>query len=258
MNKNKSTLYILLTLCIATLAIIMSIFASRGTADRFVIAIPESHGTLIKDASTLSTLLGKPVDIQIHSDESALIRAIRAGEADAFITSSFTFISEYANLNNAKAVFGIPTDYYLVSSIGVNDKKNKIAVFDPYISKLLQNDTSFSTVTIYGTHERIVALEEAYVSQIIMHASYLDTSRHAVVDRLSTKGYTEDLFVLSLEWIDYDQEHQHALIDALEKAMRLPLEKPLEDELLRAMSHLFSLETISTRYYYSDLVYGKD
>lgn len=258
MSKNKSILYIFVTLIIAASAITLSVNASIKAEDRFIIAIPESHKSLIKDVSSLTSLLDKPVDIMIHPDESALIRSIRNGEADAFITSSFNFISDFSKLNHAKAIFGIPSDYYLVSRIGADGVQNKVAVFDPYISQILQNGASYSTMTIYGTHERLVTLEEAYVSHIIMHASYFDSEKYTIINQLSTRGYTQDLFVLTSEWIDYDQENEHALLDALEKALRLPLEKPIEDELIRAMSHLFRLETISTRYYYSDLVYSKD
>ncbi len=258
MKDSIKPLAIIATLIISAVAIFFSIKTTISTSERFIIAVTEAHRSLFVDKTKLATLLDRPVDIIVFSDESALTGSIRSGEADAYVTSPFYFISEFSRLENAKAIFGIESDYYLVSKKDVDNETTKVAVFDPYMSQILQGTEPLSPVTIYGTHDRLVAMDEAYVSHVIIHASYFDDQKHLIKDRMSTKGYTQDLFILTSEWVDFDAENGHALIDALASAMKTPPDKPIEEELLRTMSYLFRLEAISTRYYYADLVHIKE
>lgn len=258
MKDNIKPLYIIAILIITTIAVFFSVKSSIDTKERFVIAVTEAHRSLIVDKTKLAAMLDRSVDIIVHSDESALAGSIRSGEADAYIVSPFYFISEFSRLENAKAIFGIESEYYLVSKKDAVNETNKVAVFEPYMSQILQDTEPLSPVTIYGTHDRIVAMDEAYVSHIIIHASYFDDQKYVIKDRMSAKGYTQDLFVLTSEWIDYDTENGHALTDALGSAMKMQPDKPIEEELLRTMSYLFRLEDISTRYYYADLVHSNE
>lgn len=258
MNRLKPSFYIAMTLTLSVIAIFLSIYNSVNERNDFVIALTPEFRSLMSQTNTLSEQLERPVKVVVLENENELIKSVYSGEVDAYVTNSFFYIEQYAKLNGARAVFGIPSDYFLVSLMNSDSTHQRVGVFDTFIPKLLIGNETYTNVFIPDSHKRITALNEDFVSHIILHESSLDVTKHKIVEKMSNRGYTQDLFILTSEWIEYDQAHNHVLLELLQNALSKPLVKPIESEILSAMTFLFRLEFIPTRYYYKDLVYSSN
>ncbi|HAS73452.1 MAG TPA: hypothetical protein DCS67_04850 [Clostridiales bacterium UBA8960] len=256
MNRLKSSFYIVMTLVISIAAIVLSIYTSNDARNHFVIALTPEHRSLFDQTHILSEGIKRPVKVIELENEYELKKRIYSGEVDAYVVGSFFYIEQYSQLGGSWAVFGVPSDYYLVTLMNHESTQNRVAAFDSFMPSILIGDGSLSNVLIYDSEKRLIALSEDYVSHIIIHASSFDPTKHQIVEKMSNRGYTEDLLILTAEWIEYDTEHNHDLIRTLSQVMTKPLDKPAESEVLSAMTYLFRNEYIPTRYYYKDLVYS--
>lgn len=273
MISKKNAFIIALILGLGVFAIFINLLTYQIESNAFTIAVTDSQSAMFQNLDRLSNDLSTKVVLKKYANEFELMKAVYSGQVDAYSINLFRYIESYSKLPSGKAIVGIPTDYYLVASrkmvampdyvdklAATEDSRGKITrpkigIFESVISEQLLSGIRYSSITYSDSNERLKALNDSIIDYAIIREDYFDTTQYVVLKKLTDFGYTQDVFVLSREWIDNDIEDHLNIVTSIINAFTKTVTTPNEDEVIRAMTYLFNTERIQTRYYYKDLVY---
>lgn len=274
MVSKKNTFIIVLILALGVFAIFINLLTYKMESSAFTIGVTESKSDLFYDLDRLSSDLSNKVVLKTYISESELMKAVYSGQVDAYPINLFSYIESFSKLPSGKAIIGIPSDYYLIASyekINMPDyvdkltltedsrgkiSRPKIGVFESVISEQLLDGIRFSSMTYSDSKERLKALNDSIIDYAIVRDDYYDSDQYAIIKKISDIGYTQDVFVLSKEWIDKDIEEHLNIVSSIINVISTKVTSPDEDQVIRAMTYLFNSERLQTRYYYKDLVYS--
>ncbi len=254
--KSLKTLTLFIIVCfISSAAIALALNAQKKADAPFTIAITRSHAKLFEQFKNLSSKLSTEVVLEIYENESDLMKAVYGGDVDAYSINVFSYIEQFADLPNGKAILGLPSEYYLIAKQDREVARPKIGIFDKTLTFYMLQGAKYTTVSYSNTSERLQALNDGLIDYAIIASADFEVGKAIIVKKMSDLGYNEDLFVLNRPWIDADIEAGLDIVENISKALTQATKAPDEILLMRAMSELFKEEKIPTRYYYKDLVY---
>lgn len=267
--------------------ILLNVYLDTLSQKMFVIGVTHSHDQMLTQTKTLEGIVEQKIQIKTYNDEVELMKAVYSGEIDAFVINAFNYIDSYSELEGAKAILGIPADYYLISQkakivasgdasqagaseIGASstDTSNSkvapkddvsfaVGTYDELLSEYLISGIDFKTTRdFYSPLDAIKALRDGIIQYACVPKSYYDADEHDILKKISTMGYTQDVLVLTQAWLEKETMDDLRLIPAFKKAIVVETTLPDESQIMNIMTLLFNAEINETRYYYDDLVFN--
>lgn len=249
MKSSRLWLLSLFILALSCLAIYANTLWLRNEKKPFTIGITRYTTQLTIDTKSLEKILSREILVVYYEDESALLKALYEHKLDAFLINPFDFITHHQSLGGAKAIASLKVDYFLISKIDSSGDFKSVASFDDHISAILINQRNIKQIHISKPLERLAALQDGLVDLIVIESAYYDSTKHQIIEKISSKGYDFNLLVL----IEDDQQIARDIqVNLFEN---VAIQVPDEEKLMRVMNHLFQMEIIKKRIEYSDLVY---
>lgn len=253
--KSRLNLIILMLIIIGVSAFLAGIYFELKPSKSFIIALTEEHLDQFKSENTLPKILNKGVELKIYQSRNDLLKAVYSEDIDAYIVDAFHYIQNYQSSARSRAIYGIPTNKYLVAKTNEVISRPRIASFDEIIANVLINNKEHSVV-LYDSEKTIInALHSDFVDLAVLTTKDVATDEFYTLNSLVTLGFTEDVLILSSKWFTDDTDEHLEIITALNAVFKQARSAPDEVSLLNVMGYLFKAERIPTRYYYKDLVY---
>lgn len=255
MNQKKNPLLIILILVLACTVIAINFWEINLRKNTLTIGLTPQQMTLL--SSKVPFDLGDPFKVKLvtYETEQALLQAIYAKKVDVYILDTYRYIEQFAKLPSSRAVFGIPSDYYLITLSDEQVKRPRVGMLSNSISEHLLKGKVYSEHLYSDYKECLQALNNGLIDQAVLQERYVDESKFKVLSKLSSLGYKEDLLIVSTSWLEKNDDEDLALLNNIASMYEMNLEKPNETQLVDVMTELFTSENIPTRYYYKDLVY---
>lgn len=260
MKKQVVILGIVIIICTAFALILNFLFALQEK-NIFKIGITSTTSLQFRNNDAIEEVVGIPVKLIIYPSEADLIKNLRSDQLDAYTMNSFTFIENFASTEGDRAILGVPNDYFLVT-LNTTEliEMPKIGLIDEHMSSLLISNMTpgHTTKDFSDPHDGLRALNDAQITHLVIPEALYDKKNHRIVEKLSFLGYTEELLILTKYWQDFDFENDYPLLQAINESLKEDLSAPNTDQLMNAMTYLFNLDKLNTRYYYEDLVHQEE
>lgn len=271
MNRNKIGMLTLLVCFFSAAALFLNFYLDAKTKEFFIIGMDRSHDRLQLNTDKLSETVGQDVRVLYFDDEADLLKSVYQGDIDAYILNTFNYISQLDQLEGAKAILGVSTDYYLVANktifptfteIPLYEEKSpdtptfKVGITEPLISDFILSTTSLKTsISKLKPTEIIRALDEGLIDFAVISKSDYRENHHLILKKASDLDYQEDVLILTQEWIELETIEDMGIVAAID--FESEVEKlPVEAHMMNIMTLLFNAEINDTRYYFDDLVFN--
>ena len=260
MKKQIVILGVVIIIC-TSLALILNLVFTLQEKNIFKIGIASTSPLRIADTKDLEEAIGIPVQLMIYPSEAELIKNLRSDQLDAYTMNPFTFIENFASTEGDRAILGIPNDYFLVT-LNTTEliEMPKIGLIDEHMSSLLISSITpgHTTKEFSDPQDGLRALNDGQITHLVIPKALYDKNNHRIVEKLSFLGYSEELLILTKYWQDFDFENDYPLQQAINDSLYEALSPPDTNQLINAMTYLFNLEKLNTRYYYEDLVHQEE
>lgn len=253
--KSRLNWVILMLIIIGATAFITGVYFERMPSKRFIIALTEEHLDQFNNENSLPKILNKDVELRIYQSRNDLLKAVYSEDVDAYIVDAFHYIKNYQTSARSRAIYGIPSDKYLVAKSNEAITRPRIATFDEIIANVLIKNKEHSVVLYDSEKEIVNALNSDFVDMAVLTTEYDTADAFITQNSLVTLGFTEDVLILSSKWFADDSDDHLEIVAALNVVFKQARTAPDETSLLNVMGYLFKAELIPTRYYYKDLVY---
>ncbi len=255
MNPNKSPLILFMILLLAGAVIILNILGIKQEQQTLTIGLTSQQSDLLVKSPKIK--LDGPYKVRFitYETEQELLQAIYAKKVSVYILDTYSYIVQYSKLPNSRAVFGIPSDYYLIAVTDQNFNRPRVGMLSTSISDHMLNGKVYSKHIYNDYKECLRDLNSGLIDQAVLQEKYVDLSKYKIISKLSSIGYKEDLLVITTSWLEKEDEEELSLLNSIAALFKDDIQKPNEAQLIEVMSELFTNESIPTRYYYKDLVY---
>lgn len=255
MNQNKNPLILFMILLLACAVIIINILGVMQEQQTLTIGLTAQQNTLLVKSKKIELDGPYKVKFITYETEQELLQAIYAKKVSVYILDTYSYIVQYSKLPNSRAVFGIPSDYYLIAVTDQTFNRPRVGMLSTSISDHMLSGKVYSK-HIYNSYEECLQdLNSGLIDQAVLQEKYIDLSKYKIISKLSSKGYKEDLLIITTPWLEKNDEEDLSLLNSISALFKDDIQKPNEAQLIEVMSELFTNESIPTRYYYKDLVY---
>lgn len=256
MNQKKTPILFVVILVLTSVVIITNLMVLNQKRHTLTIGLTPQQNTLITGSKKMTLDGPYKVKFVIYDTEQELLQAVYARNVDVYILDTYSYIEQFAKLPSSRAILGVPSDYFLVATSEEPVTRPRIGMLSNNgIPGHLLNGTIYSEHIYNDYHECLQALSSGLIDRAVLQEKYVDLTKFKVLSKLSSLGYKEDLLIVSTTWLEKNDEEDLSLLQNIAALFKTDLQKPNETQLIDVMTELFTSETITTRYYYKDLVY---